>query len=70
MTREDIEEMMTETKAYTLLKGYRGSEPADLPSIVDAIARVTQLSLDFAEIAEIDLNPVVAYPDGAAALRR
>lgn len=68
MTREDIEEMMTETKAYTLLKGYRGSEPADLPSIVDAIARVTQLSLDFAEIAEIDLNPVVAYPDGAAAL--
>ncbi len=68
LTREDIEEMISETKAYTLLKGYRGSEPSHIPSIIDTIARIAQLSLDFPEIAELDLNPVIAYPDKAAAL--
>ncbi|HHX73276.1 MAG TPA: acetate--CoA ligase family protein, partial [Firmicutes bacterium] len=68
LTQEDIEEMISETKAYTLLKGYRGSEPSHIPSIIDTIARIAQLSLDFPEIAELDLNPVIAYPDKAAAL--
>ena len=68
LTMSDIEEMITETKAYTLLRGYRGAEPADIPSLLETIAKVAQLSLDFPEIAEIDLNPVIAYPDGALAL--
>ncbi|NLZ38620.1 MAG: acetate--CoA ligase [Firmicutes bacterium] len=68
LTVQDIEQMITETKAYTLLRGYRGSTPSDIPSIVKTIARVAQLSLDFPEIAEMDLNPVIAYPDGAVAL--
>jgi len=68
LTREDIEEMISETKAYTLLKGYRGSEPCDIPSLVEAIARIAQLCMDFPEIAELDLNPVNAYPDKAVAL--
>ena len=68
LTLQDIEQMITETKAYTLLRGYRGSTPSDIPSIVQTIARVAQLSLDFPEITEMDLNPVIAYPDGAVAL--
>lgn len=68
LTLEEIEEMITETKAYTLIRGYRGAKPSDIGALVQTIARVAQLSLDFPEITEIDLNPVVAYPDKAVAL--
>lgn len=68
LTRRQIEEMITETKAYTLLRGYRGSKPSDIEPLVDTIVRVAQLSLDFPEITEIDLNPIIAYPDNAIAL--
>ncbi|HZK25522.1 MAG TPA: acetate--CoA ligase family protein [Oscillospiraceae bacterium] len=68
LTLHDIEEMITETKAYTLLRGYRGSTPSDIESLVQTIARIAKLSLDFPEITEIDLNPVIAYPDSAVAL--
>jgi acetyltransferase len=68
LTLEEIEEMIAETKAYTLIRGYRGSKPADLGALVDTLARVARLSLDFPEITEIDLNPVIAYHDSALAL--
>jgi acetyltransferase len=68
LTLEDIEEMITETKAYTLIRGYRGSKPSDIGALVHTLGLVARLSLDFPEITEIDLNPVIAYPDGAVAL--
>ena len=68
LTRREIEEMITETKAYTILKGFRGAEPDDIPAIAEAIGRVGQLCRDFSEISEMDINPVFAYPDGLSAL--
>ncbi|EEG76110.1 acetate--CoA ligase alpha subunit [Dethiobacter alkaliphilus] len=68
LTLEEIEEMIAETKAYSLIRGYRGSKPADIGALVQTLARVARLSLDFPEITEIDLNPVIAYPDSAVAL--
>lgn len=68
LTLSEIQEMITETKAYTLLRGYRGEKPRDIPALVDMIARVTRLVLDFPEITEMDINPVFAYPAGARAL--
>ncbi|MFZ5590658.1 MAG: acetate--CoA ligase alpha subunit [Bacillota bacterium] len=68
LTRAEIEEMLSETKAYTLLRGYRGEKPADIKTIVDMIARTACLVSDFGEISEIDINPVFAYPTGARAL--
>ena len=68
LTMDEITEMITETKAYTLLRGYRGSTPSDMDAIIHTLARVARLSLDFPEITEIDLNPVIAYPEGAVAL--
>jgi len=68
LTTRQIEEMITETKAYTLLRGYRGNQPTDIQTLIDTIVRVAQLSLDFPEITEIDLNPVISYPDSAMAL--
>ncbi|WP_027363577.1 acetate--CoA ligase alpha subunit [Desulfotruncus alcoholivorax] len=68
LTEKEIQKMLTETKAYTLLKGYRGEQPADIGAIVDIIARTARLVTDFSEITELDINPVFAYPEGASAL--
>ena len=73
LTRNEIEAMISETKAYTLLRGFRGAKPADVGAIVDALARVAQLARDFPEITDIDINPLFAYekgeqPEGITAL--
>lgn len=68
LTTREIKKMLSETKAYTLLRGYRGEEPADLPVLVDIIACTARLALDFPIITEMDINPVFAYPRGASAL--
>ncbi|HAF67181.1 MAG: acetate--CoA ligase family protein [Bacillota bacterium] len=68
ITKREIEEMITETKAYTILKGFRGAEPDDIPAIVETVARVAQLCRDFPQISELDINPVFAYPKGLSAI--
>ncbi|HEY3315263.1 MAG TPA: acetate--CoA ligase family protein, partial [Bacillota bacterium] len=65
LTRNEIEAMVGETKANTLLRGYRGAKPADLPALIDALARVAQLARDFPEITDIDINPLFAYEKGS-----
>ncbi|SFR08341.1 acetate--CoA ligase alpha subunit [Desulfoscipio geothermicus] len=68
LTAREIENMLRETKAYTLLRGYRGEKPRDMAALVDVIRRVAALVNDFPEIAEMDINPVFAYEDGLSAL--
>lgn len=68
LTPEEALSMVRQTKAYTLLRGFRGEAPADVDALVQAIGRVAQLVRDFPEIAELDINPVFAYTKGLAAL--
>jgi acetyltransferase len=68
LTITQIREMIRETKAYQLLSGYRGGRPGDISALESFLTRVAQLSLEFPEITELDFNPVLAYPEGAAAL--
>ncbi|MDW7740141.1 MAG: acetate--CoA ligase [Bacillota bacterium] len=65
---EEVKQMITETKAYTLLKGYRGNKPADINALTDTILRTAQLVTDFNEITEMDINPVRVHHKGATAL--
>ena len=51
--------LMEETKAYTLLKGYRNRPAADIERLEEMIIRLSQLLIDFPEIAELDMNPVL-----------
>lgn len=67
-TREAVMEMLSETKAYRLLKGYRGKKAADIDALVDAILRASRLCLDFTEITEMDINPLRVHTRGATAL--
>ncbi len=67
-TREAVLEMISETKAYSLLKGYRGKKPADMDALIDAILRTARLARDFKEITEMDINPLRVHHRGATAL--
>ena len=61
--------MLKSLKGFKLLQGYRGSAPADLDAVCEAIARISEFAADFAEqVEEIDVNPLLARPDGAIAL--
>jgi acyl-CoA synthetase (NDP forming) len=65
ITLEDAQEMVTEVKAYPLLKGYRNTSPADIDAIMSILLSTSRLVMDNPEIKELDLNPVMAYPKGA-----
>ena len=58
-------EMLDELRASSLLHGYRGEPAVDLDAVCRLIVAVGQLAIERADIAEIDLNPVIAGPDGA-----
>ncbi len=61
ISMQDVFEMIGETKSYALLRGVRGEPSSDINSIVDTILRISQLSMDFEEISEIDINPLFVY---------
>jgi acetate---CoA ligase (ADP-forming) subunit beta len=65
ITTEDAKEMITELKAYPLLKGYRNTPPADIDAIVNILCNTSRLVMDNPEIKELDLNPIMAYQKGA-----
>jgi acyl-CoA synthetase (NDP forming) len=65
ITLDEAKEMITELKAYPLLKGYRNVLPADIGALADILCNTSRLVMDNPEINELDLNPVMAYQKGA-----
>jgi len=65
ITREDAQEMVTKVKAYPLLKGYRNTPPADIDTIINVLLNTSKLVMDYPEIKELDLNPIMAYEKSA-----
>ncbi|WP_123534091.1 acetate--CoA ligase family protein [Halosimplex salinum] len=61
-------EMLTEIDAAPLLRGARGRDPVDEDGVVETIQRLSQLVTDFPAIVELDINPLVATPDGVQAV--
>ncbi|MEE4603247.1 MAG: bifunctional acetate--CoA ligase family protein/GNAT family N-acetyltransferase [Desulfobacteraceae bacterium] len=59
MNRLLARRLMQETKAYSLLQGYRNRPAADMQRLEEMIVRLSQLLIDFPEIAELDMNPVL-----------
>ncbi|HET7130010.1 MAG TPA: GNAT family N-acetyltransferase [Gaiellaceae bacterium] len=64
----DVEELISSGKAAKLVDGWRGAAPADRAAVADLIHRLGRLAEDFPEVAELDLNPVIARPDGCIAV--
>ena len=67
-SRDDALSMIGGIAAAEILDGVRGSAPVDKGALAAIIETVSVLAADFPEIAEIDLNPVLARPHGAVAL--
>ena len=61
-------ETMDETRIIRLLRGYRDRPAADLDAVALTLIKVSQLVCDFAEIAELDINPLLADEKGVIAL--
>jgi acetyl-CoA synthetase (ADP-forming) len=62
---QDAKEMISEVKAYPILKGYRGQPPADIETLTKILLSTSKLVMDHQEIKELDLNPVMVYEKGA-----
>jgi 4-hydroxybutyryl-CoA synthetase (ADP-forming) len=54
-------------KTIKLLKGVRGEKPSDLKAIADSLQRLSQLVVDFQEIKEFDINPLLVLEEGKGA---
>jgi acetyltransferase len=67
-SKSEAEGMLSEIRAHSLLDGVRGKPPVDKDAIVDTLLRVGQLVLDFPEIVEMDINPLIVYPKGLGAV--
>jgi len=68
LTDMDAEELVTTGKAGKLVKGFRGAPAADVTSLVDLVCRLSRLGEDFPTVAELDLNPVLAFSDRCIAV--
>jgi acyl-CoA synthetase (NDP forming)/GNAT superfamily N-acetyltransferase len=65
LTDTDAAALVRSIHAAPLLLGHRGSAAADLGALQDVLLRVSRLADDLPQVAELDLNPVIARPDGA-----
>ena len=64
MWETSAENMISEIKAYKVLTGVRGNPPADLKAVKLCILRLSALVTNHPEISELDINPLIIYPEG------
>ncbi len=68
LDRGQVERMLDEIKAAPILKGYRGQPAVDREALINGILILSHIATERPDIAEIDVNPVIAYPDGILAV--
>ncbi|MFD1634228.1 acetate--CoA ligase family protein [Haloplanus ruber] len=68
LAESEAEAMLDEIQAAPLLSGARGRDPVDRAAVAETLARLSQLVTDFPAILELDVNPLVARPDGVLAV--
>jgi acyl-CoA synthetase (NDP forming) len=68
LQRRDARQMLLELRGRRLLEGVRGRPPVDVQALEDLFVRVSRLVEQRPDIRELDLNPVLAYPDGVLAV--
>lgn len=68
LTERDATQMIDEINGSVLLEGIRGKPPIDKAALREAILKVAEFVAQHPEVQELDLNPMIAYPDGAIAV--
>jgi acetyltransferase len=60
--------MVRSIRSSRLLEGMRGEEAVDTEGLVEVIQRVSQLVFEHPTVAELDINPLLAFPEGTLAV--
>jgi acyl-CoA synthetase (NDP forming) len=68
LTTADADELIRDLGAAPLLSGHRGTRLVEAGALADMLLRVSRLAEDLPEVAELELNPIDARPDGACAV--
>ncbi len=68
ITERDAEDMIKEIRAYPMLLGIRGERPSDIHAVKESLLRFSRLCMDFPEITEIDINPMLVFEHGCVAV--
>jgi len=68
LSEQEAFEMIRSIKGFSVLEGIRGQKPVDIAKLAEILIRLSQLVMDFPEIDELDLNPVVALEEGRGAI--
>ncbi|MEM4274260.1 MAG: acetate--CoA ligase family protein [Candidatus Nitrosocaldaceae archaeon] len=56
--------MINSTKIGKILQGVRGEKPYDISAVIESLERLSQLSVEFKEIKELDINPLIVSKKG------
>lgn len=64
LTRQQAEHMLNRTGAGRLLSGFRGAPRGDREAVVDTILKLAQIALDFPQVTEIEVNPLIVMRAG------
>jgi acetyltransferase len=59
--------MVREIKGFKLLEGFRGKPPSDIAALEKAMVRLSDMAVAHPEIKELDINPMLAHPEGDGA---
>lgn len=65
ITSDEAMQMLLATRSYEMLKGKRGRKGVDIEAIATALQRISQLTTDFPQITELDINPFIVGEIGS-----
>ena len=65
ITRAEAEGMLTATRSFSILQSHPGNRQINIDAIVEALQRVSQLAIDFPDIMELDINPLIVGEFGS-----
>ena len=59
ITQDEALQMLKSTRSYDILEGRRGRKGVDITAIAVGLQRISQLTTDFPQITELDINPFI-----------
>jgi acetyltransferase len=68
LSYEEAKKMIGSIRGAKVLKGIRGERPCDIETVADLLVRLSHMLIELPQIQEIDVNPVVVFPEGEGAL--
>ncbi len=69
VSRDRAESMLRKLRMFPILDGARGGDRYDSRAVVECIERLSRLLSDFPDIRELDINPIMAYPETSDGVR-